>query len=119
MKLHWSAFYRDLTEDEIRQYAPVEGGVYLLWVRMKNRKWRCFFVGSAPNIEEALLRHLSADEENEALRDQVTNFLCGFEYARVDGEEERGRIEKYLYDRYQPDLNTVDPGGDPLKVNAP
>ncbi len=119
MKLFWSAFYRDYTEDEVRQFVPREGGVYLLWVRMKSRKWRCFFVGSADNLEEKLLHHLSPEEENAALREQLCDFVCGFEYARVEDAGERNRIEKYLYDRYEPDLNPSDPGGVPLEVNAP
>ena len=119
MKLFWSAFYRDYNEDEVHQFVPRDGGVYLLWVRMKSRKWRCFYVGSAGNMEERLLHHLSPDEDNVALREQLTDFVCGFEYARVEGEEERRRIEKFLYDRFRPELNPADPGGVPLEVNAP
>ena len=119
MELYWSAFYRDYTEEEVHHFAPREGGVYLLWVRTKSRKWRCFYVGESENVEEALLRHLSPEEENVALREQLREFVCGFEFARVAGAEERGRIVKYLYDRYHPDLNVADPGGVPLEVNAP
>ncbi len=119
VELYWSAFYRDYTEEEIHQFAPREGGVYLLWVRTKSRKWRCFYVGASDNIESALLRHLSPEEENTAMREQLTEFVCGFEYARVAGEEERKGIVKFLYDRYKPDLNPTDPGGVPIKVNAP
>lgn len=119
MEVHWSILYRDYTEEEIHHYAPTDGGVYLLWVRMKSRKWKCFFVGSADNIEESLLRHISPDEPNEDLREQLTDFVCGFEYARVDDSGMRKRVEKFLYDHFRPEFNTVDPGGEPLAVNVP
>ncbi len=119
MNVHWSAFHRDFTENEVHEYVPREGGVYLLWVRMKSRKWRCFFAGAADNLEERLLQHLSPKEENRCIAEQVSDYVCGFEYARVDGPRERQGVLKFLYDRYLPDCCAEDPGGTPLKVNPP
>ncbi len=119
MKIHWSAFHRDFTVDEVREYVPTEGGVYLLWVRMKNRKWRCFYLGEADHLEKRLLKHLSGEEENTCIAEQVAEFLCGFEYARVDDPETRKGIVKFLYNRYQPHCCNGDPGGEPIKVNPP
>ncbi len=119
MKLHWSAFHRDYTEREVREYVPTGGGVYLLWVRMKSRKWRCFFAGSAANLEERLLQHLSPEEENACIAEQVGEFVCGFEFARIEDPEQRRGVLKFLYDRYRPDCCPEDPGGAPVAVNPP
>lgn len=119
MEITWSSFYSSYTNDDVKRYVPKEGGVYLLWVKLKSGKWRCFYVGKANNLEERLLGHLSSVEENDCLREKVSKYVCGFEYAKVAYQDSRDGIEKFLYDYYQPECNQVDPGGKPIEVNLP
>jgi len=57
---------------------PAKAAVYLLWVKLKNGKWRCFYVGQASDLDNRLLNHLSDDEENECIQNKVSNYICGF-----------------------------------------
>ncbi len=79
----------------------------------------CFYVGQAANLENRLCDHLSDDEENECLRKNVKDYICGFEYAKIGRQTDRDGVEKYLYDHYRPECNEVDPGGKPIAVNLP
>ena len=119
MQITWSSFHSSYTESEVKRYVPAEAGVYLLWVKLKNGKWRCFYVGQASDLKDRLLDHLSDDEENECVKNNVTNYTCGFEYAKVSKQSDRDGIEKFLYDHYKPECNKVDPGGLPIEVNLP
>lgn len=117
--INWSSFHTPYTEAEVKKYVPTDAGVYLLWVQLKNEKWKCFYTGQAKNLESRLLDHLSDDEPNECIKDNVKKYVCGFEYAKVSTQSERDRIEKFLYDHYSPECNNQDPGGTPLEVNLP
>ncbi len=119
MHINWSNFHSTYDESEVRRYVPDDAGIYLLWVKLKTGKWRCFYVGQAENLEERLLDHLSGDEENKCIKNNVSNYVCGFEYAKVSKQSDRDGIEKYLYDYYKPECNKVDPGGKPIEVNLP
>lgn len=119
MKISWSAFHSTYTDSEVKKYVPKEAGVYLLWVKLKSGKWSCFYVGKAENLETRLLDHLSVNEENKCIKNNVTEYSCGFEYAKVSKESARKGIEKYLYDHYSPKCNQADPGGYPIQVNLP
>jgi len=119
MKITWSSFHSPYTESKVRKYVTTEAGVYLLWVKLKSGKWKCFYVGKAENLEARLLYHLSDDEENECIKDNVSKHICGFEYAKVSKQSDRDGIEKYLYDHYSPECNQIDPGGEPIEVNLP
>lgn len=118
MQIEWSSFHR-LTEENIRKYVPTSAGVYLLWVRLKNEEWRCYYVGQANNLQQRLLDHMSDDEPNECIRDYVSKYISGFEYAKVGKQGDRDGIEKFLYDHYKPECNKSDPGGTPIEVNLP
>jgi excinuclease UvrABC nuclease subunit len=119
MQITWSSFHSDFAEAHVRRYVPAEAGVYLLWVKLKNGKWRCFYAGQASNLEDRLLDHLSDDEDNECIKNKVSKFVCGFEYAKVSKQSDRNGIEKLLYDHYKPECNKADPGGKPTEVNLP
>lgn len=119
MEITWSGFHNSYNEAEVKKYVPRDAGVYLLWVKLKNGKWLCFYTGQAKNLEQRLLDHLSADEENECIRKQVVDYTCGFEYTKVSTQADRDGIEKYLYNHYKPECNTIDPGGTPIVVNLP
>lgn len=118
MRIEWSSFH-DLNEQNIRRYVPTGAGVYLLWVKLKNGKWRCYYVGQAQNLEQRLLSHLSSAESNKCVKNNVSKYISGFEYAKVGRQSDRDGIEKFLYDHYSPECNEVDPGGTPIPVNLP
>lgn len=119
MKITWSGFHSSYTESEVKRHVTTEAGVYLLWVKLKTGKWQCFYVGTAKNLEIRLLDHLSDDEENECIKDNVSKCICGFEYAEISKQNDRDGVEKYLYDYYSPECNQIDPGGEPIEVNLP
>lgn len=116
MNVNWK-FYSEYSESHVLKYAPKRPGVYLLWVKLTDDKWRCFYVGKAEDLESRLLDHLSKSEPNECLKKKVSSKICGFEYAEVSKESDRKGIEKYLCDQYKPECNQNDPGGTPIVVN--
>lgn len=119
MTIKWSKFHSTYNEEEVKKYVPTEAGIYLLWVKLKNGKWKCFYVGKGSNLEDRLLSHISENEKNKCIKEKVSKYVCGFEYAKVSKQKERDGIEKYLYDKYKPECNQVDPGGTPIEVNLP
>lgn len=118
MEVSWSSFQR-LTEENIEKFVPKDSGVYLLWVKLKNDKWRCYYVGQAGDLERRLLDHLSTDEPNACIKTNVHDYISGYEYANVSRQADRDGIEKFLYDYYKPECNEADPGGKPIEVNLP
>jgi hypothetical protein len=119
MNISWSTFYNTYSEENVKAYVPTDAGVYLLWVKLKNGKWRCFYAGQASDLEARLLEHLGSNEENECVKKHVADYVCGLEYASVVRQKDRDGIEKFLYDHYGPECNQMDPGGAPIEVNLP
>lgn len=119
MQINWSKVHSKYTESEVKKYVPTEAGVYLLWVKLNSEKWQCFYVGQASDLEDRLLDHLSDHEENECIKNNVSEYTCGFEYAKVSKQSDRDGIEKFLYDHYKPECNQINPGGTPIEVNLP
>jgi len=119
MKVTWSGFLTPYSEAKVNVNATESAGVYLLWVQLKNKKWRCFYAGQSEDIKERLLDHLSDNEENECIKNNVSKYVCGFEYAVISKQADRDGAEKYLYDQYKPECNQVDTGGEPLEINLP
>jgi excinuclease UvrABC nuclease subunit len=118
MQITWSSF-QNLTEENVRKYVPKDAGVYLLWVKLKNEKWRCYYVGQADDLERRLLEHLSDEEKNPCIKTNVHDYISGYKYAKVARQSDRDGIEKSLYDHYEPECNEKDPGGEPIEVNLP
>ncbi len=118
MQVEWSTF-RLLTEENVNAYVPRDAGLYLLWVKLKNDKWRCYYVGQADDLERRLLQHLSPDEENKCIKDNAQNYISGYEYARITRQGDRDGVEKFLYDHCKPECNVVNPSGTPIPVNLP
>lgn len=119
MKVIWSGFFTPYDSEQVKNNATTPAGVYLLWVKLKNDKWRCFYAGQASNIYGRLQDHLSDEEDNECIKNNVSEFICGFEYADLTKQSSRDGIEKFLYDHYNPECNKIDPGGAPIAVNLP
>jgi excinuclease UvrABC nuclease subunit len=103
----------------IRTYVPKSPGVYLIWVKLQNGKWRCFYVGQALDLEERLLTHLSPSNPNTCIQTHVRDHICGFEFAKVARQSDRDGIEKFLYDHFRPECNQQVPGGTAIPVNVP
>lgn len=118
MQVEWSTFH-NLNEENVKRYVTVDSGVYLLWVKLKNNKWQCYYVGKAENLERRLLEHLSYNENNKCIKINVQNHISGYEYAKISKQSDRDGIEKFLYDYYKPECNEIDPGGYPIPVNLP
>ena len=76
-------------------------------------------MGQANNLEQRLLDHMSHDERNECIRENVSKHISSLEYAKVGKQGDRDGIEKFLYDHYKPECNKSDPGGTPIEVNLP
>lgn len=100
--------------------APHTGGVYVLWVKLKDKdEWRCFYVGKADDLHDRLLDHLAEEEPNECIAAKIKDKVCGFFFAEVAKAVVRSGIEKFLFDHYEPECNEQDPGGKPAQVNLP
>jgi excinuclease UvrABC nuclease subunit len=120
MQVPWSGFYGDYNEATVNNNVPEKAGIYLLWVKLKNGKWQCFYVGQADNLRIRLLQHLSDNEKNKCIKTNVSDFLCGFEFALVGRQAERDGLEKYIYEFYSPECNIISPPDvDPIEVNFP
>lgn len=109
MEVKWSGFFTPYSQEKVKLNATESAGVYLLWVKLKNEKWKCFYAGQAKNIKQRLLNHLSDNEENDCIKENVSKYVCGFEYAIISKQADRDGAEKYLYNHYSPECNNVDP----------
>jgi len=118
MKLDWRTF-QTLTEDNIRKSVTTSSGIYLLWVKLENGKWRCYYIGIAENLEQRLLDHLSTSETNACIKEHVTKHTSCYEYAEVSKQSDHDGAEKFLYDHFKPECNRLDPGGTAIEVNIP
>lgn len=114
----WSSFHAPYNEAEVKKYVPTHAGVYTLWVNYKRGKWECFYVEKADNLESRLLDHLSSNELNPCIKENV-KYKCGFSWIEITTQDERSGAEKYLYDTLNPECNQNDPGGKPLKIALP
>jgi excinuclease UvrABC nuclease subunit len=118
-KIIWSSFFTPYNEENVNK-ATTQSGVYLLWVKLKSDKWNCFYVGQTINIRSRIFEHLSPNEENECIKDNISNYICGFEFAVVANQSDRDNIEKFLYDYYKPECNKISPPSNlPQEVNLP
>lgn len=116
----WSTFQESFTEANVKLNAPKGAGIYILWVRLKTKKWSCYYVGQASNLQSRLLDHLSDSEENKCIKDNVSKYTSGFEFTPVANADERDGIELFLYDHYSPECNEISPPKvEPIEVNLP
>lgn len=106
VKVNWSKFVTPYSEIGIKRSLS-KPGVYLLWVKLENGKWRCFYVGKARNIKEKLLEHLSPNEQNECIKRYISSYVCGFEFTMITDCQARDEIEKNLFDYYYTECNSI------------
>ena len=115
MYLNWSKFNMPYRERYIKNKVPAISGIYMLYVQMENEKWDCFYVGNSENLHESMVVHL--DEKNHPqIKENVNDYVCGFEYAALDDADERIAACKYLFDKLNPEC-MEDPGGTGIRVN--
>lgn len=119
MQIQWSNFITHYNEQTVKLNTPKSAGVYLLWVKLQNGNWRCFYAGKSENLQERLLDHLKMSESNSCVKNNSVKYVCGFEYAIVAKKDDRSGIEKFLYDHYKPECNQIDPGGYSIEINLP
>jgi excinuclease UvrABC nuclease subunit len=87
-------------------------------VNYKSGKWVCYYVGKAEDLESRLLDHLSSNEPNFCIKENI-KYKCGFMWLSITTDSERSGAEKFLYDTLKPECNQKDPGGSPLRVTPP
>ncbi len=116
MQVGWSTRHA-YTEVNISRYAPYGSGVYLIY-KLQSGTWKVDYVGQAVNLDRRLKDHLQPSESNRCVKELVNRTMSAFRFAKVPAAQLDG-VEKYLYDRYRPRCNEVDPGGTAITVNLP
>lgn len=94
------------------------GGVYRISKKAEDGKYYVFYVGSADNLKEALLNHLSENETNTRLKDLLRlgdDFT--FKYAVIPEKSIQKAIEKQMYKTYMPEYNLEEPKS-PLEIEG-
>ncbi len=107
LSLRWKGYY-NYTSDNVSLYAPEKAGVYKLSVKLKNGNLKPFYVGQAKNLKGRFKKHLSDNEENGCIKDNVENYKCRFKYALVALQNDRDGAERALYLHYKPECNDPD-----------
>lgn len=108
IQLTWSKLI-PLKNEEIEKLDDI-GGVYRISKKADDGKYYVFFVGSADNLKEKLLTHLSDKETNSRLKNylqQGKDFV--FRYAVIKERNIQEGIEKQMYKRYLPEYNLEEP----------
>jgi len=108
MQIEWSKLI-PLKKENIQEL-PTSGGVYRLSKKSEDGKYYVFFVGSAEDLKNKLLTHLSEKEPNVRLKQllsQPGDFV--FRYAIVAERSAQQAIEKQMYRHYIPEYNPEEP----------
>ncbi len=105
IEIVWSKLL-PLKNDEINKLEKFSG-VYRLSKKKDDSKYYVFFVGSAEDIKEKLLSHISTDTDR--VKAHIAQEDCSFRYARVTDKGIREAIERQLYRHYLPELNPEEP----------
>jgi len=118
-KVTWKPF-QSLESETINNSVPQKAGIYLFWVQLKDNKWKVFYVGQAKNLRARISDHLTESEKNKCIKENVNNYVCGFEYCLVGKQNDRDGVEKYLYEYFTPECNDNSPPSDePIEINLP
>ncbi len=107
LDLKWSKLL-PLTKEEIDKLDSNIGGVYRFSQKKLDGKYYVFFVGSAGNLKEKLLGHLSNNNLSvEKYIKQEGDFV--FRYSIIESEDIRKAVEKQMYKHYAPEYNLEEP----------
>jgi len=109
IKITWSNFipYTQGTSANV----PDAPGVYEFWVGLKGEGKRRIYVGKADNLSERYLHHLSDEEENECLKNNLKKYVWYYRYAIIKIKADREDAELGLYRKYKYECNIVEPPG--------
>lgn len=105
IEITWSKLL-SFKKEEIEKLEEFSG-VYRLSKKKEDGKYYVFYVGSAENIKEKLLSHLS--EDSDRVKQFSTLGDCSFRYAPIAEKNIRESIERQLYRHYLPELNPKEP----------
>src|SRR3989338_5554792 len=76
---------------------PESGGVYkILRNDGKQNKLTRIYVGKAEDLKSRYLDHLSSNEENSCIKNNLNNNDCYFRYTLLSREEDRQYLEEKL-----------------------
>ena len=118
MHIDWRAGY-DCSGYGISRIARKLPGVYLLCLRKGNNNWEVFYVGNTTDLLENIQIHFSESESNNVIKERIEKNQCAYFFSFIFNDEDRNSIEKFLFDRFSPDANDSDPGGNRTVVNLP
>ncbi|OGD85917.1 hypothetical protein A3B51_01595 [Candidatus Curtissbacteria bacterium RIFCSPLOWO2_01_FULL_41_18] len=103
--LNWSGNIKYLASNADK--VPESGGLYkVLRNDGVDGKLTRLYVGKAANLRNQFNFHLSDNEENECIRENVRNKECYFQYALQAGEDNRHAAENHLLETGKYECNT-------------
>lgn len=94
-QIKWSGNTRYLESNSSN--IPAFGGVYLI-LRNDGKEGYLtnVYVGKAENLKSRYLDHLSVNEENSCIKNNLNNYECYFRYTILTREEDRQNLENRL-----------------------
>jgi len=105
--LRWQGYY-DYNQDEVKKYVlkePRLSGVYKIAELQTYGHLVPFYVGESDNLYKVLLAHLSEQEPNECLKEELYKKICCFKFAVLLEEKERKDVLFTLCKHYHPLCN--------------
>lgn len=99
---------------------PESSAVYLVVVDTINNNYLVIYSGQAENIKERAKQHWSESEPNKKLKNIIKKFRASVslfyyqdEKTLLDGHE------RYLFNRFEPQLQENAPDVEPIEINLP
>ena len=100
----WSKLYK-YNEENVRQWAPMSGGVYRLSCDEGDSEYRVFYVGQSDDLNGRLREHLTPSEPDECIKKHLGKYTCYFGFIEIASEVERDEVEKKQIGEYNPECN--------------
>lgn len=116
MQLKWSDL-NGFNENNVRNLVLIEGGVYRIYIKMTDGKYKVIYVGSAENLQKRLLEHLSTTEQNSKLKNMIERYITAFRFTYLSSESDRKNIEYTLFHHFKPECNENEPEGTYIDIN--
>ena len=118
LHLDWKGYYR-YNSVNVNSYTSETSGVYKLSVKLKNGNLKPFYIGQASDLKKRLNEHLSVNEKNDCIKENVSKYECRFKFARLSLQGNRDGAERALYIRYKPECNDPNaiPNGPIIDIN--
>lgn len=118
LQVEWGAWF-DYTYQNVQSYAPLAAGVYVITTKLNSGNLRVFYVGQTDSLDRRLKEHLSDNEKNACIKNNVQHYQCMFRYAKVSSQFDRDKAERALYRRFTPSCNDPNciPDVDDVEIN--